>query len=60
MKSLEFFHKRFAPDDATSEMSMENELMKLKLKKTENPMDLDNKIAGVAVKYGCIVSDKDK
>ncbi len=41
-------------------MSMENELMKLKIKKTEDPMDLDDKIAGVAVKYGCIVSDKDK
>ena len=41
-------------------MSMENELMKLKIKKTEDPLDLDDKIAGVVVKYRCIVSDKDK
>ena len=59
-KVWKIFHERFAPDDATSEMSMENELMKLKLKKTEDPMDLDDKIAGVAVKYGCIVTDKDR
>jgi hypothetical protein len=59
-KVWKIFHERFAPDDATPEMSMENELMKLKLKKTEDPMDLDDKIAGVAVKYGCIVTDKDR
>ena len=46
------FHDRYAPDDATSEMSMENELMKLRLKKTEDPMDLDDRIVDVAVKYG--------
>ena len=54
------FHDRYAPDDATSEMSMENELMKLRLKKTEDLMDLDDRIAGVAVKYGCIVEEKEK
>ena len=54
------FHDRYAPDDSTSEMSMENELMKLKLKKTEDPMYLDDHIAGVAVKYGCIVDEKEK
>ena len=54
------FHNRYAPDNSTSEMSMENELMKLKLKKTENPMDLDDRIAGVVVKYGCIVEEKEK
>ena len=59
-KMWKSFHERFAPDDVTSEMSMENELMKLKLKKTEDPMNLDDKIAGVAVKYGCIVTDKDR
>jgi hypothetical protein len=54
------FHERYAPDDATSEMSMENELMKLKLKKSEDPMDLDDRIAGVAVKYGCIIAENEK
>jgi len=43
-----------------SEMPMENELMKLKLKKMEDPMDLDDCIAGVTVKYGCIVEEKKK
>ena len=32
--------------------------MKLKLKKTENLMDLDDRIAGVSVKYDCIVEEK--
>ena len=39
---------------------MENELMQLRLKKIEDPMDLDDRIAGVAVKYGCIVKEKEK
>ena len=54
------FHNRYAPDDSTLEMAMENELIKLKLKKTKDPMDLDDRIAGVAVKYGCIVEEKEK
>ena len=54
------FQDRYAPDDATSEMSMDNELMKLGLKKTEDPMDLDDCIVGVAVKYGCIIEEKEK
>ena len=34
--------------------------MKLKLKKTEYPMDLDDHIAGMTVKYGCIVEEKEQ
>ena len=41
-------------------MSIDNELMKLKLKKKEDPMDLDDRITGVVVKYGCIVEEKEK
>jgi len=54
------FHKRYAPDNATSEMPMENELVKLRIKKTEDPVDLDYRTAGVAVKYGCIIEEKEK
>ena len=53
------FHSRYAPDGSMSEMSMKNELMKPKLKKTEDLMDLDDRIAGVADKYGCIVEEKE-
>ena len=34
--------------------------MKLRIKKTKDPMDLDNRITGVVVKYGCIVGEKEK
>ena len=53
------FHDIYAPDESTSEMSMENELMTFKLRKTEDPMDLNDRIAGVSVKYGCIVEEKE-
>ena len=51
------FHDCFAPDDATSEMTMEDELMKLKLKKSKDPKDLHDQIASIAVKYGCIIDE---
>jgi len=54
------FHDIYVPGDSTSEMSMKNELMKRKLKKTKDPMDLDDCIAGVAVQYVCIVEEKEK
>ena len=54
------FHERFAPDDATSEMTMEDELVKLKIKKSEDPKAMADKIAAIAVKYGSIVDEADK
>ena len=54
------FQDRCVLDYDTMEMSMENELMKLRIQKTKDPMYLDDQIAGVAVKYGCTVEEKEK
>jgi len=47
-------------DGSTSEMAMDNELMKLRFKKSEDKMDLDDCIAGVTVKYDCIIKEKER
>jgi len=54
------FHDRFKPDDAISGMSMENELMKIRIKKTEDPKVLTARIAAIAVRYGCIISEDEQ
>ena len=54
------FHDRFEPDDAISGMTMEDELMKIRIKKTEDPKNLMDRIAAIAVRYGCIISEDDQ
>jgi len=43
------FHDRFEPDDAVSGMMMEDKLMKIRIKKTEDPKVLTDRIAAIAV-----------
>ena len=43
------FHERFEPDDATSGVTMEDELIKLRVKKTEDPKVLLDQIPAIAV-----------
>ena len=52
------FHDRFEPDNAISGMTMEDELMKLQIKKTEDPLTLTDRIVAIAVRYGCIISER--
>ena len=54
------FHDRFEPDDAISGMTMEDELMKIRIKKTEDPKVLTDRIAAIAVRYGCIISEDEQ
>ena len=51
---------RFAPDDDIAEMDMEEELSKLRIKKSKNPKDINDSIAAISIKYGCKLNDKRK
>ena len=44
--------REYQPDDGTSSLEYLNRLSKLKLRKTENPLKLYNKVAAIKISYG--------
>ena len=44
--------REYQPDDGTSSLEYLNRLSKLKLRKTENPLELYNKVAAIKISYG--------
>ena len=51
---------KFAPGGDIAEMKMESELNALKLDADEDPKTIEDKIAGVLVKYSCTISMRER
>ena len=58
-KLFEATNKKMYPDDVYAQMKMAEEILKLKLKKGQDPENMSNAIEQIIGKFSCQPTDKD-